>query len=35
MALPTISAEAPIIGNGKFYGVSIPVSTEIKQILIG
>ena len=37
MALPTISAEAPIIvnGNGKFYGVSIPISSEIKQILIG
>ncbi len=36
MTLPTISAEAPIIvgGNGKFYGVSIPISTEIKQILI-
>ena len=37
MALPTIFAEAPIIvnGNGKFYGFSIPISSEIKQILIG
>jgi len=35
MALPTISAGATIIGNGKFYGVSIPIRTEIKQILIG
>ena len=35
--LPTISAEAPIIvdGDGKFYGMSIPISTEIIQILNG
>ena len=37
MVLPTNSAEAPIIvdGNGKFYGISVPISTEIKQILNG
>ncbi|QXD33688.1 hypothetical protein [Candidatus Pelagisphaera phototrophica] len=37
MVLTTISTEAPIIvdRNGKFYGISLPISTEIKQILNG
>ena len=35
MVLPSISPKAPIIVDGKYYGISIPISTDIKQILNG